>query len=394
MSKFTILWAVMLLLSFTATTYFDGALSFCMFYFLLIVPVICLLYILRRHSLLSFKQSTESDRLVVGIPEHYSFELKNKGFFAHCYNIKLVLAESYYDIEDLPKQNCFDLKPGETVKHDTYITCRYRGNYRIGVRSIIIPDYINLFRLSFKNKIHLNVFVFPRIIMLDSLKSIPDFDSVQENDFALVKDELDVPVRDYMNGDPLHHINWKATARHFSLKTRLYTGIKHCRISILIDTASIKAPQEHCLATENKIMETAIALTRYFSAKDIETSVMYFQRADNKNASFIHHRANNLVAFERFYEEFSKIDFLPYDFDFLGDTSLYSEQVIDSSIVIMIVREISTELFSYAKTLSDSGKKVNIYAITDKSQDEFISMADSSMNITQIRPEQDIEEVL
>ena len=147
MSKFTILWAVMLMLSFTAATYYDGALSFCLFYFLLIVPVICLIYILRRYSMLSFKQSTHSDRLVVGTPEYYSFELKNKGFFAHCYNIKLVLAESYYDIEDLPKQNRFDLQPGETVKHDTYITCRYRGSYRIGVRSIIIPDYINLFRL-------------------------------------------------------------------------------------------------------------------------------------------------------------------------------------------------------------------------------------------------------
>lgn len=390
MSKFTILWAVMLLLSFTAATYYDGALSFCMFYFLLIVPVICLIYILRRYSLLRFKQNTDSDRLVVGTPEHYCFELKNNGFFAHCYNIKLDLAESYYDIEDLPKKNRFDLKPGETVKHDTYITCRYRGSYHIGVRSIKIPDFINLFKLSFENKIHLNVFVLPRIIILDSLKSIPDFDSVQENDFALIKDELDVPVRDYMDGDPLHHINWKATARHFSLKTRLYTGIKHCKISILIDTASIKAPEEHRLATENKIMETAIALTRYFSSRDIDTSVMYFQRTD----ALIHHRANNLAAFERFYNEFSKIDFLPYDFDFLGDTSLYSEQVVDSSIVIIIVKEISDELFSYAKTLSDSGKKVNMYAITDKPQDEFISMADSAMNITQINPWQDIEEVL
>ncbi len=394
MSKLIILWAVMLLLSFVAATCYGGALSFCMLYFLIITPIVCLLYIFRRYSLLRFKQYTDSDKLVVGTPKHYCFELKNKGFFAHCYNIKLNLAEIYYDIENLPKQNSFDLKPDETIKHDTYIICNYRGKYSIGVQSIQIPDFFNLFKLSFENKISLNVFVYPRIIVLDTLKSILDLDSVMENDYALIKNELDVPVRDYMDGDPLHHINWKVSARHFSLKTRLCTGIKQYKISILVDTVAIKVSQENQLATENKIMETTIALTRYFCSKDIDTTVMYYQQTKPNISIFTHHSVNSLAAFEKFYEAFSKIDFLPYDFNSFDDTSLYSEQLVDSSIVIMIVKEISNEIFSYAKSLSDNGKKVNIYTITDKPQAEFISMTEDLINIIQINPWQSIEEVL
>lgn len=394
MRKSVIIWMLMLLLSFVAATYFDGALSFLMFYFLLIIPVICILYILIQYERLFFRQKIDSERLIAGSPEHYSFELNNKSLFAHCYNIDLILADSYYDIEDLSRQNSFDLKPYEYIKRDTYITCRYRGSFQIGVSSIKIPDFLNLFSLTFNNIPSLHVFVLPRVIILEQLKSIPEFESEQENSTALVKNEIDVLVRDYMNGDSLNRINWKATAREHSLKTRIYTGAKRCRMSVIIDTASIDASAGQRLAAENKIMETSIALIRYFCMKDTDISVLYSQGNSPADISAIHFEINDMLCFENFYEKFSRINFISPGFNFLTPEIVCSKYITGSSIVILVINSVTEHIIAYANELAEADIKVCVYSITDKLQDNYPAQVHDLVSITQINPEQDIKEVL
>ena len=394
MRKSIIIWALMLLLSFTAATYFNGALSFLLLYFLLIIPVICLLYILIQYNRLVFRQKTDSAKLITGIPEHYCFELKNKSMFAHCYNIKLVLSDSYYDIEDLPNKSSFDLKPKQQINHDTYITCRYRGSYQIGVQSVKIPDFLNLFSLTFNRLPALNVFVLPRIIILEQVKNIPEFELEQDCSNALVKNQIDVLVRDYIDGDSLNKINWKITAKENTLKTRIYTGTKRCRMSVIIDTASIDAPEKNRLASENKIMETAIALVHYFCTKDADISVLYSHAYSSKNITFTPFEITDMLHFEHFYNEFSKISFSPSGFDFLIPEILCSEYVADSSIIIFIVNSITEHIISYANELAETDKKINIYSVTDKPHENYSAQAHNLVSITQINPEQDIKEVL
>ncbi|MBQ9886814.1 MAG: DUF58 domain-containing protein [Lachnospiraceae bacterium] len=390
MSKYTIIWFILLLLSFGAATYFSGALSFCMLYFLLILPIVCLIYIFRQYRNISFEQKTDSKTMIAGVPEQYSFELKNLAAYTPYYNVQLNIADKHCDIQSLSRTSFYNLAPGETINKNTSIICKYRGSCQIGVTSIKIRDFLNFFCVPFNVKNKLLVFVMPQIVFLEQLKSIPEFESVQEDDTAFMKDEIDVPVRDYMSGDPLNRINWKATARERSLKTRLYTGIRNRKISVIVDTGTISGTEEQRLCYENKVLETAIALVRYFSTKDTDICTYYFQNLGSHKYSLVTGVVKSVTDFDLFYEKFSRLYFEPVGYNFLENIDIIDESIINSSIVLLITSEINDGVSEYASRLSRRGIRTNIYAITEKWQQKHLQ----AVNITYINPLQDIREVL
>lgn len=68
------------------------------------------------------------------------------------------------------------------------------------------------------------VIVAPKLIRIHELKSISDVSAAMQRERLGQAVEQDIVTREYVNGDALKQIHWKATARSQKLMSRSMTG--------------------------------------------------------------------------------------------------------------------------------------------------------------------------
>lgn len=153
----------------------------------------------------------------------YYFVLQNSTVFAFSsISAKLFSGLSY--VMDMPDNEEYELLPGDRHTVQTKLVCKYRGEYEVGVKEIVITDFLRLFRFRYKVPGTIKAIVYPRIIHKNELVTIGEIAAFQCRETFDKQTEPDVVVRDYIAGDTLKMIHWKATAREQKLKTRTLTG--------------------------------------------------------------------------------------------------------------------------------------------------------------------------
>lgn len=180
--------------------------------------------------------------------------------------------------------------------------CRYRGEYEVGVKEVVVTDFLRLFRISYSNPSTIKALVSPRIVPLTELNSLEDFQAALKRE-AFAGTEPDIIVRDYMEGDSLKQIHWKATAREGRLKVRTRTGEEKQGISIFCDMTRASQDRKVYLPLENKMLEVLLALAFFFAGRDMTFSVYYGQNGS------VERKVRGMQAFEDFYREVDGVAF-------------------------------------------------------------------------------------
>lgn len=289
------------ILSVIGISFFGGVISYGIFWLLTLIPFIMLIYLL--FVLFGFKiyQQLGTKDVVSRAPVSYYFTLQNESFFAFS-NIKVSYFEFGVDYGDLNKDTAYEIMPHSGYKKTADIICRYRGEYSIGIEKIIITDFFNLFKLTYKNPEPLKVNVLPAIEYPDDTRIETEslFSNSVSPNSPSVKDLL---VRKYQEGDSIRRINWKATAKNQTLMVSNMVSEEHNSVRIILDTKRIGSTIEEYLPLEDKLLTELITLVYYLVSRHVNVELYYYSQGDQQIA------LNSMSGFDDFYVRISSVIF-------------------------------------------------------------------------------------
>ena len=370
-------------------SFYGGPVSYTVFFGLLLITPISLIYLFIVYQFFKLYQVIGIKHISAYEPVPYYFVLQNEYLLNFC-NISIKTYSTFSYIDQLQRDGdvSYELLPGESVRYDTTLICRYRGDYFVGIKEITIVDFFKLFRITYRVPEPLNATVAPRIVKLDSLNSIPELTLSTFRENPRLSTDFDAAVREYIPGDPLKGINWKATARTGKLKSRLTYGEQRQGISIFLDTNRIDNDKYVFVPLENKCLEIVLALTNYFSMYSIPTTLFYSQGMPLRAT------CNESHELETFLDTVSAVKFRsdesgPAHLDVLIADPAFS----DCLVAFIIITKPDTELNKRLYSLFLLGIQIVLYHVGYKPEPESI-MELQNMRVIHIHPEDDLEKIL
>lgn len=371
-------------LALTAISFYGGAVSYGFFFGVTLIPVISLIYLLCVLFRFKIYQEAEKKSLVCGQPTPYLFILQNEDYFAYT-SISVRMHSSFSYAEDTFENVEYELLPGDKSVCETKIVCKYRGEYEIGVKEVILTDFLRLFKLRYAVSGQIKAVVLPQIVQLSELKSIADLPMLIQSDTSGSR-EPDIVVRDYVEGDSLKQVHWKATAREQKLKVRVMTGKENQGITVFCDTGRYSEDMKEYLPLENKILEAFLAVGYYFAGADKEFSAYYGQ------SGVVRKHVEGMDDFDDFYHSVSNIAFSKDE-----HPQNVLEQVIEqgvlwgSNLVFCVLHELDTAILDITERLAASGVVVVIYVITDQDPMGYVKQGTTRRRIVVIPVEAALE---
>lgn len=383
-----VIFALLWVLSLVGISYFGGAISYGLFWGLTLIPVISWIYLLFVFVQFRIYQEIESRVIVCKQPMPYFFVLPNETFYSFAgISVRLFSRLSY--VTDMPEDQEYELLPGNQYVYHTHMICKYRGEYEVGVKELIITDFFRLFRLRYKISGTIKALVYPRIIHKTELESIRDIINVSSQETPFNQEEPDVVTRDYIAGDALKLIHWKATAREQKLKTRTLQGERRQDLLLLYDTKRYSDDEYIHMPLENQILETVLALGVFFAGKNIPYTVYCGQKGIQRR------RVNGMNQFDMLYEETGSVVF-----DETENLTAMVQQLIAESVLlqtktlILVAHDPGEELMNLLQMLAMEGVGIVLYLVTDKDAEQYIRQSNSRVKIMVLPVEANLEDIL
>ena len=376
------------LLSLICISFYGGTVSYGFFFGVTLIPVISLIYLVFVYFRFKIFQELGTRNVVCGEPVSYYFVLQNDDWFAFS-GVSVRMFSDFSYVEEMPDELEYELLPGESFRYETRLVCKYRGEYEVGVREIVVSDFFGLFRLRYKITGTLKALVVPKLVKVNELKSISDVSALLQREALRMETELDALTRDYATGDSLKQIHWKAAAREQKLKVRNRIGEEKQGVSIVFDTNRCHKDNRVYLPVENKILELTIALGFFLAEKNISSRVYYRQR------QLCNVLLEGIRSFDSFYQKMAGTIFSEEE----NTTDMISRimekgRLTDSLVVFFILHEINDEILLRTQPLLERGIITVFYVVTDASIESYCRQSNLNRRVIAVSPEGRTEEVL
>lgn len=373
------------LLSLIAISSYGGVVSYGFFFGITLVPVISLMYLVLVYWRFKIYQELSGRNVVCGDAVPYFFILQNDDYFAYT-SVSVRLFSSFSYVEELPDGIEYELLPKDKFTYETKLICKYRGEYEVGIKEIILTDFFGLFQLRYSMPGTIKALVLPRIIRVRELSGIDNLAVFLQKESSAMQTEPDVLVRDYMEKDALKQIHWKLTAREQKLKVRTRTGEEKSRISILFDTGRHDKEMKEYLPLENKILEAVIALGIFFAEKYVAFSVYYEQNGMIKSD------VEDINGFDRFYQELAGVTFdQKNELVSLFYRTMEEGILWNSRIIFCVLHRWEDAVCEITEQLVASGLIVVVYLITKQPAEQFMKQSSLRRRIIVIPPDAELE---
>lgn len=384
-----------------------GPITYSILFGVLLVTPVSLIYLLIVYFFFKLYQVLGTKHITAYEPIPYYFVLQNEYLLNFCHiSVSTYSTFSYIDemqqdnLKDmakskpkaLPKKTDFtktyELLPGENVRYDTTMICRYRGDYHVGIKQITIVDFFRLFKITYRVPEPLNAVVLPRVIKLETLKSVPEMVIATYKENPRLSSDFDAQTRDYMPGDPLKGIHWKSTAKTGKLKSRITYGEQRQGISIFLDTKRISDDEYVFIPVENKCLEIVLALTNYFVNYSVPTSLVYSQfepRTAKCSAAYEMESFLNTVSAMKFRSD----EEAAVTLDILMAGSVFK----DCMIAFLVITGADAELNKRLYELSTFGINIVVYLVgVHPNVQDIMELA--NVRVIPVYPEDDLAKVL
>lgn len=373
------------LLSLPVISFYGGAVSYGFFFGVTLVPVVSAVYLLAVYLRFKIYQKLESRNVVCGQPVPYFFVLQNDDYFAFT-SVGVRLFSSFSYVEKLPDGTSYELLPGDKYTFETKLVCKYRGEYEVGVKEIVITDFLRLFQISYRVPETIKALVLPRVVRVDELQCIADIADLLQRETYRAQTQADVVVRDYVAGDVLKQIHWKATAKAQALKVRNRTGEEKTGIAILCDTKRYSGDNREYLPLENKMLEVLLALTVYFAQRNMACDICYGQRG------MVRCHVQDLQDFDAFYRQASGIDFAKEEaVEETGRQALTAGVWQDCRILFFVLHMWSDAVWQMAEQIAAGGGIAVLCLVTDGNMDEYLKFGSERKRIVVVPVEAELE---
>ncbi|MCR5501551.1 MAG: DUF58 domain-containing protein [Lachnospiraceae bacterium] len=375
------------ILSLVSISFFGGPLSYGFFAAVTLVPLISLLYTLIVLFRFKIYQDMNRVNVVAGTVSDFYITLQNEDFFPYS-GVRIRFFSPFSSIGGIEEDTEYELLPHSGIRKKTSLVCRYRGEYEVGVKSIILEDYLRIFRITFTNREPFRLNVLPRIIRPDSLKTLgqTDISSVESRTDLR---ETDVTVRDHQNGDGIRRIHWKASAASGKLLVRNLTGEEKQGIGILMDSGRYSDDPSVYLPLENRLSEVTIALSSYFLDHNTPVRVFFL------SSGYAEYSIREPGDFRQFYSDLSALSFRPENTPeklmahLLSDRNVYS-----LSRMILILHDPDEAAARAVDQFIRNRIHVTVYLVTDDTQRAGAEKTFPGDELFVIPTEADLKEVL
>lgn len=337
MKKRHLIFCFLWILSLVGISFYGGVVSYGIFCALTLLPVIMYAYLLFVRIGFKIYQQLGTKSVVCRTPVSYYFTLQNETKFAFA-GIKVLFFEFGVDYGELKYDEEYELMPESGHQVNTNIVCKYRGEYEIGIKKVIITDFLGLFSISYKNTSPLKVNVFPAIEYPGDDMEIEK--SLLSNNSSHNRPEMrDILVRPYIEGDSLRSINWKATAKNFKLMTAKKVSEEHSNIHILLDTKRYGKEFWEYLPREDELLTRLISLVLYFVNRNIGVEVCFYSQGMK------HVTIKSMQKFEEFYACICDVIFSPdIDINAIRADILKTGQPYETNLFILCSEEPEAEV--------------------------------------------------
>ena len=388
MRRNRIILIILWILSLVGISFFGGTVSYGFFAAVTLVPAVSFIYLLLVFLRFKIYQRMDSRRVVADELSDFYITLQNEDYFAFT-SIRMILYSGFSELEGIDGSAEYELMPRTGIKKDTRLLCRYRGEYEAGVKEVVIRDFLNLFSFTYRNPEPFRVTVLPKIVVLDSVKTVEESLGVMAETYS-VAGEPDVVVREYQPGDDARMIHWRASAGKGKLLVRKTVGIEKQGISIAMEPGRYSDDPETYLPLENRICEIVIALTMYYLNARTPVSVFMFQ--DELSVD----RVRDTDGFNAFYTNISAYRFeeRPDKQGRMAEVLSGSSAVADSKILILVLYDICPETEKLIRSLGQSGVYVLVYIVNENPEKDFTSLNLPRCMIHMAAPDDDLQEVL
>lgn len=401
-----IIWTILLIVALIGISFFGGPITYGFLAVIIMVPIISLVYLMCVYLCFRIYQSKDVNRPMVGESVPFHFRLMDEFFFAFS-GIRIKFFTSFSTLDGLDDEAEYELVPGKGINMDTRLVCKYRGNYEVGIKAVEIQDFFRLFRFQYNNSETMRIDVIPRIIMLDSIKCLDQISVQRETRSQNAMP--DVLVREYVPGDDIRQMNWKASSHVGKLMIRKQIDEEKQGIGIIVDTSRQSDDIKDYLPVENKMLETAIAIAYYFASK--QTSVVSFVGSSEPVCLHV----NRLEAFDDYYEAMAAVNFINLNSDAghkrhntkRNETIKHGEDlpnVYDAltsegylygcKMVFVIAQKQSDSMTGLCELLTSNNIFVQRLLVNNEDDENMVYINNNRENLIHINMESDLMEVL
>ncbi len=369
-------------LSLVGISFYGGTLSYGFFFGVTLIPFLSLLYLFCVYARFKIYQETSMRNIVCGQPQPYFFTLQNDDFFVYT-SVSVRMHSSFSYVEDSFENEEYELFPGASSTFETKVVCKYRGEYEIGVKEVVIKDLFGLFQWTYAVSGQIKALVAPKVVRVGDLASIADLPILLQRE-AYGSTEPDVVVRDYMQGDSLKQMHWKASARAGKLLVRQSAGNESRGISLFCDTRRYSDEMREYLPLENKLLEVFLAVGSFFTEKGRSYTAYYGQQGT------VCREVGDRRAFDEFYRCVSTIRF---------ERSERLEAVAEDvfrqgglgGMAFFVVHEPAPALLDLTERLAARGVVVVLYVVTDEDASRYGKLGNGRRRVMTLPVEGDLE---
>ena len=382
-----ILFSFLWILSLVGISFYGGPITYGFFIMMTMIPVLSFGYLLAVRLRFSIYQRLEGKTFVSNHAIPYYFTLQNEDWFAFA-SVRVFFHADFSTVLDLRDGEEYELLPGDEITRDTTLICRYRGTYKVGIKSVQLTDFLRLFRIRYNNPEPLEVTINPQVFQLSELRSF-NLSRILSREYPAGRSVLDPTVRDYVPGDDRRRIHWKATARTGKLMSRLETGEEQQNISIILSTCRYEKKPAQYLPTENRMLEIALALSRFFLQQNIPV------RAYHREEALVSASVTNTVSFEKYYALMSKTFFFPNQTDpRLFESLRGAEAVLSGRAAFLILAKWSASAEDFVRLLNANGVSFVVYIVSPAASDYPEGLSFPRTELIPISPDAKLSEVL
>lgn len=348
-----------------------GYISTMLFFIAVMIPLVELLTLIYTYTFFQVSHEVDKRSLIKGESVNYKMQLHNRTPFVFCpmtihySGSQLLFAQSH-----LNEKEAIVLYPYKKKMIQQEIRCLYRGSYYLGVESIQIRGFFNLFSLSYKSLETHRILVYPLIHELkqpifkhalsDASESILEFDRFDRSIFS--------ELRSYQPGDNLNKIHWKLSSRLGELITKEYEGNVNNQTKVIINNKALELDEEKSILIEDAIIEGVVPLTKNLLDSHTPTTLLW-HRFEEIKVSGNHHQH-----FSRFYEALAKIVFEKRTFDFLDILAQETDSTQSPCVLMLFLTEVDEATAQFLIQKKRQGYEINIFILDDKKFDfEYMS---------------------
>ncbi|MBO4846395.1 MAG: DUF58 domain-containing protein [Lachnospiraceae bacterium] len=373
-NKVSLIIAGLFVLSLVGISFFGGPITYIFFFSVILVPLLSYIYIMCVIHSVKIYQRTDGRDMVCGTPSDFYITLQNEGWFSFS-SLRISFFSSFSGISEIDDGVEYELPPHFSIVKKTKLLCRYRGTYCVGIKQIVVKDYLGLFSVTYKIKEPLSVIVAPAIVHLSKLEG-KEIMSDADRDNMLKKTEPDIPVREYVNGDDIRFLNWKASAVMQKYMVRERKGEEKSGVAIIMDSGRYSSSEEIYLPMENTVMEHSLALTLYYVENNIPSDVIY--KADHVVNTPVH----DMGGFETLYSQMCDFSYQKdYDMCLFGDELRDRGGLFGYRMLIFVVSKLNDQIYDAINEINTDRVPVRIYVACDDTAKEDLKMPDARMEV-------------